>query len=103
MKRLMSGVLVMASFAWAPTVEAGYSIRVIASEDSNYITDSVRQVRSSGEGVQVVFAHNQKSYQLKKDSKKFADFKKKLESSQSSKRDVTVTLDAAGLNILDVK
>lgn len=101
--RRMSLALIAIVLGCFSSAQAGYAIRVIASEDAKSVTDEVAKVSEDKEGVAVAFSKTSGNYHMKRDVRKFAKFKKKLAESMSVKKPVTVTLDAAGLNILEVK
>jgi len=103
MRLLVSLALIAVTVGWYSSANAGYSIRVIASEDSKHVTDAAESVKDDKDGVTVSFTKAAGEFRMKRNIRNFSAFKKKLAESMASKKPVTVTLDAAGLNILEVK
>ena len=103
MRLLVSLTLVAAAVGWCSSVNAGYTVRVIASEDAKHVTEAVAAVGDEKGGVVVSFAKAAGQFHMKRNLRNFAAFKKKLSESAASQLPVTVTLDASGLNILEVK
>ena len=103
MRLLVSLTLIAATVGWYSSANAGYTVRVIASEDAKHVTDAVESVGDEKGGVVVSFAKAAGQFHMKRNLRNFSAFKKKLSESAASKQPVTVTLDASGLNILEVK
>lgn len=101
MKWILASLIALSSFAYT-TAEAKKPTRGIAAASSS-ISDVVKKVREDDEGVVVMFEKTTGSYYLRRDVAEFDALKGKLQDSMKSKKPVSVTVDSAQLNILEVK
>lgn len=104
MKSLAIFMCLALSIVSVNMAEAGSNIksREVASGSSKF-TDTIKKIRDDDEGVVVLFNSNSGSYYLRRDVADFELLKKKLDEALKSKKPVSVTFDAAQLNILEVK
>ncbi len=97
-------VAMMFSFSFVTTeAQAKAKGRGPASETQSTLSDTVKKVREDDEGIVILFTKNAGSYYLRRDVTGFDSSKKKLEESLKSKKPVSVTVEPAQLNILEVK
>lgn len=75
----------------------------VHAEERTVVSDVVKKVREDDEGLVVLFTKTAGSYYLRRELAEFAAGRKKLEDSLSSKKPVSVTVEPAQLNILEVK
>lgn len=75
----------------------------VLAEERNVVSDVVKKLREDDEGLVVLFNKASGSYYLRREMSDFAGGKKKLEESLASKKPVSVTVEPAQLNILEVK
>ncbi len=105
MKALLVAAVVAFSFVSMNTTFAeakSKKTRSIASESTTF-TDTIKKIRDDDEGVVVLFNKTTGSYYLRRDVADFEGLKKKLDDAFTAKKPVSVTFDAAQLNILEVK
>lgn len=80
------------------------ALRKVASEEvSKTISDVVKKIREDDEGLVVLFEKNAGSYYLQRANENFARAQASLQKSLKDKKPVSVTVEVADLNILEVK
>ncbi len=102
MKWILASLFLVSSFAVAQPAFAKTLSRKTAA-DQSAISDTVKKVREDDDGIVILFEKTAGSYYLRRDVPDFDAYKKKLQDSLSSKKPVSVTVDATQLNILEVK
>ena len=105
MKAVLVLVCAILTFVGVNMAEAGLKVkgREVASQGKATLTDTIKKIRDDDEGTVVLFNSNSGSYYLRRDVADFDALKKKLEEAFKNKKPVSVTFDAAQLNILEVK
>lgn len=80
------------------------TLRNIASDEvTKSILDVVKKIREDDEGLVVLFEKNEGSYYLQRANENFAQAQASLQKSLKDKKPVSVTVEVADLNILEVK